>query len=104
MGPDQNRMTSRLTPAQRGPVPPGSTAPPLPGSQLDGLVPPPWRIVIPAADGTELLVLREEDGRLVATGDESRWDEAARRFVHVMMQWSGGAGINWKNDARKAAI
>jgi hypothetical protein len=66
------------------------------------LAPPSWRIEIPAADGTMLLVLREENGRLVAEGDESRWDEAARRFIGVMMQWAGGYGINWKDDARRA--
>jgi hypothetical protein len=65
------------------------------------LAPPPWRIEIPASDGTMLLVLREEDGRLVAEGDESRWDEAAKRFVGVMMQWAGGYGIRWKDEARR---
>lgn len=66
------------------------------------LAPPPWRIEITAADGTMLLLLREEDGRLVAEGDESRWDEAAKRFIGVMMQWAGGYGINWKDEARRS--
>lgn len=65
--------------------------------------PPPWKIVIPAADGTELLVLREENGMLVAEGDESRWSEAAKRFVHGMLQWAGQAGLNWKDEAAREA-
>lgn len=66
------------------------------------LVPPPWRIEINASDGTNLVVFREENGMLVVEGDESRWDEGAKRFLHGMMQWAGGAGIRWKDEARKA--
>lgn len=65
-------------------------------------VPPPWKFIVAAADGTELLVMREENGMLVVEGDESRWDEGAKRFLHGVMQWSGQAGINWKDGARKA--
>lgn len=89
------QMRKRLTPS--GPV---MSAPDF--IIASNLAPPPWRIEIPAADGTMLLVLREEDGRLVAEGDESRWDEAARRFIGVMMQWAGGYGIPWKDEARRA--
>ena len=90
------QMRKRLTP-------PGEVIQGPPGVIIaSNLAPPPWRIEIPAADGTMLLVLREEDGRLVAEGDESRWDEAARRFIGVMMQWAGGYGIPWKDEARKA--
>jgi len=88
-------MRKRLTPS--GPVMQGNIAP-------ANLAPPPWRIEIPSADGsTMLLILREEDGRLIAEGDESRWSDAAKRFVGVMMQWAGGHSINWKDEARRAA-
>jgi hypothetical protein len=64
---------------------------------------PRFMIVIPAADGTELLRMTEDEaGRLSVTGDESRWDEGARRFLHVMMQWSGVVGIRWKEEAIRA--
>jgi hypothetical protein len=46
--------------------------------------PPPPSIVIMADDGTELLRLAWPDGRLDVTGDESRWTEAAARFVAEM--------------------
>jgi len=65
------------------------------------LTPPPWKIEISAADGTLLVVMREENGMLVIEGDESRWDEAAKRFLHGMMQWAGGAGIHWKDEIRR---
>lgn len=64
---------------------------------------PPFSIVIPAADGTELVRMTEEGGRLVVSGDESRWDEGAKRFLHGMMQWSGQVGIAWKGEVKKAA-
>lgn len=64
------------------------------------LVPPPWRIEIPANDGTMLLVLREENGQLCAEYDESRVNEAARALLTEMMRWSGGAGIHWKDEAQ----
>lgn len=64
---------------------------------------PPFRIVIPAADGTELLVMTEVNGMLSVTGDESRWDEGAKRFLYGMMQWSGQVGIRWKDEVAKAA-
>jgi hypothetical protein len=83
------------------PVPPGVTA--SSGHSVSPLAsPPPWRIVISAADGTELLVMREENGRLVVEGDESRWEEAAKRFLHGMMQWAGQAEIPWKDEVRRA--
>lgn len=74
----------------------------VPGDSFSIPAAPPWRIVIPAADGTELLVMREENGLLVVEGEESRWDEAAKRFLHGMMQWAGQAGITWKDEVRKA--
>ena len=64
--------------------------------------PPPWRFEVKAADGTLLMAMFEKDGRLVVEGDESRWDEAAKRFLHTVMQWSGQAGIAWKDEARQA--
>jgi hypothetical protein len=63
---------------------------------------PAFRIEIPAEDGTMLLVLREVNGRLVAEGDESRWDEAARRFIYAMCQWAGQFPLRWKDEARNA--
>jgi len=57
---------------------------------------------VKAADGTLLMAMFEKDGRLVVEGDESRWDEAAKRFLHTVMQWSGQAGIAWKDEARQA--
>lgn len=61
-----------------------------------------WRFVITAADGAELLVLREENGMLVAEGDESRWTEAAKRFVGMVLQWTGQSPVPWKDEARGA--
>jgi hypothetical protein len=63
---------------------------------------PDFRIEIPSMDGQAmLLVLREEGGRLIVEGDESRWDEAAKRFLYQMMEWSGLVGIRWKNEVIK---
>lgn len=93
-------MRMRLSP--RGPVP-GAAAVPLQESFIVPAVPPPWRFVVTAGDGTELLVMREENGRLVVEGDESRWDEGAKRFLYGVMQWSGQAGLRWKDEARRAA-
>jgi hypothetical protein len=90
-------MRMRMRPVASGTI--NRVLPPGPSSFA---APPPWRFVIPAADGTELLVMREEEGRLVVEGDESRWDEGARAFLHHVMQWCGQAGITWKDEARKA--
>jgi hypothetical protein len=94
-------MTSEYPEQMRKRLAPGPDVISVPGDfSLANLVPPPWRIEVLAADGTELLVLREEDGRLVAEYDESRVNEAARRFLVEMMRWAGGAGISWKDEAR----
>lgn len=103
--PEPEVMKMRLAPrAPQGQAPP---PPDVINSNVTGAVtspaPPPWRFVITAADGAELLVLREENGMLVAEGDESRWTEAARRFVGVVLQWAGQARVPWKDEARKAA-
>jgi hypothetical protein len=90
------QMRKRLTPSAPQAVPQDFII------AASNLAPPPWRIEVTGSDGTVLLVLREENGLLVAEGDESRWDEAAKRFLHGMMQWAGGAGIRWKDDARRA--
>jgi hypothetical protein len=92
--PRHDEMTFRL--------PPGAAVAQSAGTPARGARPP-FSIVIPAADGTELVRMTEEGGRLVVTGDESRWDEGARRFLHGMMQWSGQVGIAWKDEVRKAA-
>lgn len=64
---------------------------------------PKFNIVIPAEDGTELVRMTEDaQGRLVITGEESRWDEGAKRFLHGMMQWSGVVGVRWKDEVLKA--
>jgi len=63
---------------------------------------PEFRIEITAADGASLLVLSEQQGRLVVEGDESRWGEAAKRFLYQMMQWSGQVGIRWKDEVLAA--
>jgi len=64
---------------------------------------PKFVIVIPAEDGTELVRMTEDErGFLVVTGDESRWDEGAKRFLHGMMQWSGVVGIRWKDEVIRA--
>lgn len=81
--------------------PPGTVTVPVAESFIVPAAPPPWKFVVLAADGTELLVMREEDGRLVVEGDESRWDEGAKRFLHGVMQWSGQAGIRWKDEVRR---
>lgn len=95
--PSSDRMVSRLAPGPRG----GTRRPPVP---VAAKIPvrPPFRIVIPAADGTVLLEMTEENGRLKVTGEESRWDEAARRFLHQMMQWSGQVGIRWQDEVLKS--
>lgn len=96
-------MQMRLNPP-RPPRMPTSVAAgvPLPEMFTAPAAPPPWRFEVKASDGTVLMAMFERDGRLAVEGDESRWDEAARRFVHTVMQWSGQAGIRWKDDARKA--
>lgn len=81
-------MTSRLAPAEAG----RHTRTGQPHAQ------PAFLIEIPAADGTMLLRLREENGHLVIEGDEDRWDEGAKRFLHSMMQWSGLVGIRWRDE------
>ena len=89
-------MRMRLRPTQ------GAAPLPVGESFIVPAVPPPWKFVVTSADGTELLVMREEAGRLVVDGDESRWNEGAKRFLHGVMQWSGQAGIRWKDEARRA--
>jgi hypothetical protein len=65
---------------------------------------PKFNIVISSSvDGAELVRMTEDErGCLVVTGNEARWDEGAKRFLHEMMQWSGLVGINWKSDVVKA--
>jgi hypothetical protein len=46
-------------------------------------------IVIQADDGTELLRFTWDDGRLDVAGDESRWTEAASRFITEMRRMVG---------------
>lgn len=89
MGPQHfpDRMVSRP------PAPPGRPAEEWP-RQRKAM---PFEIVIPSSDGTVLLRMTEDEhGRLSVTGDESRWDEGATRFLHQMMQWSGVVGVGWK--------
>lgn len=102
--PDQNRMVQHLAPGapRPGQVTGSGPGPVTASGSIANLVPPPWKIVIPASDGTELLVLREENGLLVVEGDESRWSESAKKFLFGMMQWAGGAGIRWKDEVRKS--
>lgn len=86
-----DRMVSRL----KAPAAPGSPFVPQAG--------PKFMIIIPAEDGTELLRMTEDDrGRLVVSGDESRWDEGAMRFLHGMMQWSGVVGVRWKDEVTRS--
>jgi hypothetical protein len=103
--PDPDRMTMRLKPSVRAggsQVPVSSSAVLPPGSTLK--VPATsFNIEIPAPDGTILLRMFERDGMLCVTGDETRWDEGAKRFIHGMLQWSGQAPIRWKDEARKTA-
>lgn len=64
----------------------------------------PFIIEIRSADGEVLVTMTEDPaGRLVIGGDESRWDEGAKRFLFSMMQWSGVVGVRWKDEVRKAA-
>jgi hypothetical protein len=93
-------MRMRLTPGVPARTA-GAAAQPLNESFIVPAVPPPWKFVVTAADGTELLVMHEENGLLAVEGDESRWDEGAKRFLHGVMQWSGQAGITWKDEARR---
>lgn len=89
-----DEMSFRLLPGR-------SSTPQRNGTPIDAGRPP-FSILITAADGAELLRLYEEDGRLKVAGDESRWDEAAKRFLHGMMQWSGQVGLQWKSEVLKA--
>jgi hypothetical protein len=107
----QEAMRMRLQPHAPSPVRPGiGPQPPVtqaptvtPEQMLAGMTPPPWSIVLTSpSDGKPLLTMREEHGMLVVEGDESRWADSARRFVGMMLQWAGQAGIHWKDDARKA--
>lgn len=90
-------MRKRLVPLD-GPA----NAVPPPGMTIADLAPPPWRIEILAADGTMLLVLREENGRLAADYDPLKLTEAARALLLETLRMAGGAGINWKDEVRKA--
>lgn len=81
---------------------PGRTVSPLAGTQISNGRPP-FSIRIDGRHGELLLVMREVNGRLTVEGDESKWDEAAKRFLYGMMQWSGQVGLRWKDEARKAA-
>lgn len=97
------RMRLAPKPAQSSvALPPENVFSNLQGSSVNP-VPPPWKFVVAAADGTELLTMREEGGMLVVEGDESRWTEAAKRFVGAVLQWTGQAPITWKDEARRAA-
>jgi len=98
-------MKMRLAPRAAQPqrvAPPEVITSDIPSSALLPAAPPPWTITVPAADGTPLLTMREENGFLVVEGDESRWDEGAKKFLYGMMQWAGQAGITWKDEVRKA--
>lgn len=64
---------------------------------------PEFRIEIKAADGAMLLLLREEHGRLVIEGDESRWTEGAMKFLQHMRMWSGQEGLSWQDEVQKGA-
>jgi hypothetical protein len=96
--PDPDRMSFRMHQGQR-PGPPGVTTS---GPSLLSGGRPPFSIVIDGADGEKLLVMREQNGRLVVEGDESRWDEAAKRFIYHMCQWAGQFPVRWKDEARRA--
>lgn len=61
-----------------------------------------FSIEIRASDGTLLVHMSEKQGRLCVTGDRSRWDEGAIRFLDAMMQWSGQVGLPWKEEVRRA--
>lgn len=95
--PQQPEVMRMRLPAAQG-LPPVT----MPAQAAPVIAPPPWRFEITAGDGTLLLAMSERDGLLVVEGDESRWDEAAARFLHHVMQWSGQAGIAWKDEARRA--
>lgn len=92
----QDQMTFRM--------PPGAVAGP---AQEAVSVQPPRAafniVILSMGDGAELLTMREEGGRLVIGGDESRWDEGAKAFLHQMMQWSGQVGIRWRAEVIRAA-
>lgn len=65
---------------------------------------PKFNIVIASSvDDAELLRMTEDDqGRLVVTGDEARWDEGAKVFLYQMMQWAGLVSIRWKEEVKAA--
>lgn len=105
--PDPDRMVSRMAAPPNAPMPPRHQRPPgpppgpgapAPGAPISAARPP-FKIQIMASDGAELVEFTEQDGMLVVRGDESRWDEGARRFLYAMLQWSGQVGIRWKDEA-----
>lgn len=89
---DPERMIARLRPA------PGA-----PEAVVDRPARLGFLIEIPGDDGRMLLRMFERGGRLAVECDEDRLEEGAKRFVHMMMQWSGVVGIRWKDEAVKAA-
>jgi hypothetical protein len=95
--PDPDQMKMRLKPLK----PRTAAVSAQPGNSLSGGRPP-FNITIEGADGQPLLVMREVKGRLVVEGDESKWDEAAKRFLHGMLQWTGQFPVRWKDEVRKA--
>jgi hypothetical protein len=101
-----DRMVARIHPSG---APAGATTPRPedlvfdPGAPIDMSGVREFKIEINAADGTRLLHLYEEDGRLCAELNQDRADEVVKRFVHAMMMWSGLVGIRWKDEAKRAA-
>lgn len=49
-------------------------------------------ITLAAEDGTVLLRMTWTDGRLDVTGDETRWTEAAARFIAAMRELAEAPG------------
>ncbi len=91
--PQDGSMTMRLT--ADAPL----TGAPGGGSIVRSGSRPPFQIVIPDAEGNVLVRFGERDGVLFCEGDETRWTEGARRFVRVLMEWSGQVGISWREAA-----
>lgn len=95
----RDQMVTRLPPvlAQGNPAVPARPAPRIrPGR-------PPFETVILDADGKLLLRLTEKNGFLDAEYDPERVTEAAQRFLHHMLQWSGQIGLPWKDAVAEAA-
>jgi hypothetical protein len=95
-------MVSRMPGLNPPRLPPGESITSLTGGDFQP-GPTDFNIEIRAKDGALLLRLFERGGRLACETEGSRLEEGTKAFLYQMLQWSGQAGIRWKDEVRKAA-